>query len=372
MVSMMVTGATVGSVVLLALVLTLMSLKQVDQNEYGLVFNWMTKQIGSKVFHGGLHLIGFWNTFVTFPATVQTIEFSERTEKRTTGSLHTRTKEGLALHLGIAFQYKLNPDGLPDLYALTNLQYESLYVRIARDQLLEVASDYEGPQYWQERKEIGDKMREQVNAQLLGSHASLWDLELLRIDLPDQYEASITKTQVQQQLIKTKQNEQIAAGIRADTEILRAEYQRKIRVVQAGANANYSLVTQLADGRAKQRSIEAEANALNYVRRKLSLSTVGAVEYQQLGAYAGLPNATILANVASATPVISAGSVAGRAPGFLQTGEAVAPATGPGAVEPAASPTATKTGAGGPASRPKRPSLRLTPHSLLQVACRYN
>jgi len=282
------------------------SVGQVDQNEYGLVMNWVTKRIGDKVYHGGTHLIGFWNTFVVFPATIQTIEFSERPWMHTSTSLHTRTKEGLGLHLSISFQYKLNPSDIPKLYALTNSNYEGLFTRIARDQLLEAASEYEGPQYWNNRKTIGDHMRRLVDQQLRESYASLWGLQLLVIDLPDQYEMSITMTQVQQQMAKTRRNEQVAAGIRADTEVMTADYNKQIRVIQAGADANYTLETKLAKAEAAKRKIAAEAEALAYTRKELKLSAKGAVEYQQLGAYANLENATFLANVLGTTPVVNA------------------------------------------------------------------
>lgn len=292
----------------------LISLDQVEQNQYGLVFNWVTKSIGSKVYHGGTHMIGFWNKFIIFPATVQTIEFSDRAMEHEAPPLHTRTKEGLALHLNIAFQYKLVPEEIPQLYALTNVWYESLYMRLARDQLLEAASDYEGPQYWLQRRDIGDHMRLLVNQQLQVSHAVLWGLQLLDIDLPNDYEASITRTQVERQLAKTRRNEQIAASIRADTEVMVSDYDRKVKVVQAGAEAEYALTTKLAKAEAAKQRIAAEADALGYVRQKLKLSSVGAVEYQQLTAYSGLENATFLANVLGATPVIHAGSTAGSEP----------------------------------------------------------
>lgn len=285
-----------------------LSVGQVDQNEYGLVMNWVTKKIGDNVYHGGTHMIGFWNTFVVFPATIQTIEFSERPWMHTSQPLHTRTKEGLALHLSISFEYQLNPDDIPKLYALTNLQYEGLFTRIARDQLLEAASEYEGPQYWQERRKIGDHMRGLVDSQLRESYASLWGLQLLVIDLPDQYELSITMTQVQQQMAKTRKNEQEAASIRADTEVMGADYGRQVNVIEAGANANYTLRTKLAQAEAAKRRIKAEAEALAFTRKELKLSPVGAVEYQQLAAFAGLENATFLANVLGTTPVINAGA----------------------------------------------------------------
>eukprot|EP00928_Gymnodinium_smaydae_P080844 TRINITY_DN64460_c0_g1_i1.p1 TRINITY_DN64460_c0_g1~~TRINITY_DN64460_c0_g1_i1.p1 ORF type:complete len:371 (+),score=73.26 TRINITY_DN64460_c0_g1_i1:138-1250(+) len=315
-----VLGGACGA--LLASTVLLLCFDQVDQNEYGLVFNWVTKQIRPQVYHGGTHMIGAWNKFITFPATVQTIEFSERLGLATAGTLHTRTKEGLGLQLSISFQYKLKPEDLPRLFALTNYGYEALYTRIARDQLLEAASEYEGPQYWLERKKIGDHMRNLVETQLNSSYASLWGLQLLIIDLPDQFEQSITKTQVQQQVMKTRQNEQVAASIRADTEVLQADFERKIAIVQAGAEANASLASRLADAEAKKRRIAAEAEVLGYLRERLKLSPNAAVEYQQLDAYAGLQNATFLANVLGATPVVqAAGAVGGETVrSFIQKG----------------------------------------------------
>merc|ERR1719352_1350774 len=120
-------------------------------------------------------------------------------------------------------------------------------------------------------------------------------------------------TQVQQQMSKTRRNEQVAAGIRADTEVMQADFARQIKVVQAGADANYTLTTKLAEAEAAKRRIAAEAQMLGLTRKELKLSAAGAVEYQQLGAYAQLVNSTMLANVLGATPVISAGAAAGTA-----------------------------------------------------------
>lgn len=297
--------------------LVLVNVDQVEQNEYGLVFNWVTKSIGKEVFHGGTHFIGAWNTFVTFPATVQTIEFSERLG-RNAGPLHTRTKEGLALHLSISFQYLLTPSELPELYALTNAQYDQLYIRIARDQLLEAAAEYEGPQYWLERQKIGHHMRKLVDGAMKTSHASLWGLQLLIIDLPENFENSIIRTQVEKQNIMTKDNEQVSAGIQADTEVMTADYNRQVTIVQSGANANFTLDTQLAKAEAQKRRIAAEADMMKYVRDKLHLSATGAVAYQQLDAYSRLQNANFLANVVGATPVLGVGAARDAPSGLIQ------------------------------------------------------
>jgi len=307
--------AAIGGCFVLLVITLAMSLGYVEPNEYGLTYNWLTKQIGSTVYHGGTHLIGPWNRFVEFPATAQTIEFSSRQHGLATSPmLHTRTKEGLGLYLSIAFQYKLDPDKLPQLYALTNVRYESLYTRIARDQLLEAASEYEGPQYWVQREEVGNQMRDRIQKNLKEAYADVWGLQLLVIDLPDVYEKKITSTQVQQQKINTRKNEQQATSIRADTEVLKAEFDRKIQVVRAGAEANYTIATRLAAAEAAGRKIKAEGSALKYLRKHLNLSADGAVKFQALSAYGGLGNATFVANVDNARININAPSP----PSFLQ------------------------------------------------------
>lgn len=314
---MSVLAASAGVGLLCGLLLLLLSVGSVEQNEYGLVYNWMTKQISNHVVHGGTHVIGFWNSFVTFPATVQTIEFSDRIGMRTAERLHTRTKEGLGLHLSISFQYLLDKESIPALYALTNIQYEGLFARIARDQLLEAAAEYEGPQYWRNRQHIGNHMRQLVDMKLKESYSHLWGLQLLVIDLPDRYEDSITMTQVQNQIIQTRRSQQVAASIRADTEVLQASFTRDIEVVRADAQANFTLETKLAQAEAARRKIAAEAEAIGYARQKLGLSAKGMVEYSEMMAYGQLENATFLANVPGIMPTIGAGGGSGAA-SFLQ------------------------------------------------------
>jgi len=290
--------------VLCGLIVAIASLGSVKQNEYGLLLNWVTKEIKPQVFHGGRHFIGPWNGFITFPATVQTVEFSERHDRRTAEPLHTRTKEGLGLQLSISFQYKLKSAEIPQLYALTNSAYEGLFTRIARDQLLEAAAKYNGPQYWQERDKISDEMRDLVKASLDASHCTLWNLQLLDINLPATYEDSITKTQVQNQLIRTRESQQRAASVRADTEVLNSTYHRDISVVQAGANANFTLKTKEAQALAASRKIDAEAEALEYARNAMEFSAEDAVSYAALSAYSQLENATILANINGPMPAL--------------------------------------------------------------------
>jgi hypothetical protein len=111
-----------------------------------------------------------WNSFIKFPATYNTIQFSSYSGSDAS-PLSTRTKEGLAIQLHISFQYQLIRDELGELYRMANLQYEQTFIRIARDTILQEAGNYEAPSYWKERSAIGAKMHEILDGELKDAHA---------------------------------------------------------------------------------------------------------------------------------------------------------------------------------------------------------
>lgn len=292
-------GTLCGSIV--ALVLVLISLATVDPTEYGLRYNRFTKTVNEHhVYRGGRHFIGPLSSMLTFPATVQNLEFSERPTRKAP-PLSTRTAEGLALTLHVSFQYELMQSDVPKLYALANVGYAALYMKVARDVLLKAAAKYVAPQYWTERELIGKEMQRLVNVSLLDSYARCTGLQLMIIDLPDQYEASIVETQVQKQKVRTKENEQLAALIRAQIGVMVAGFQNNITVTLNGAHASAELATKSAEARAQQMKIKAEDKALEQVIALLNITPAGLVSYQRGLAYQSIPNASFVFGVNSVT-----------------------------------------------------------------------
>lgn len=274
-------------------VLLLSSIGTLLPLEYGLTVNCITRQVNSaSVYHGGRHMIGPWNSFISFPSTVVTVTFIK--DRGGNGPLATRTKDGLSLTLQLAFQYKMDPDKLGELYKMANLQYEPLFVRNARDVLLKASADYEASEYWQERQKIGIEMQDLLNKRLASVYAACTGLQLLVIELPEEFEASIVQTQVQQQMVKTKQNQQRASRIEADTTVLKASYSRNVTVTRSGADAEYDQDTRIASALANQRMVEVEADVMTLIEEKLGLSPAQMVVYQQFAAYSMLQNASFI------------------------------------------------------------------------------
>jgi hypothetical protein len=55
----------------------LLSMDSIEPLEYGITYNKFTKTAGTKVFDSGRYIIGPWYSFITYPANLVTIEFSD-------------------------------------------------------------------------------------------------------------------------------------------------------------------------------------------------------------------------------------------------------------------------------------------------------
>jgi len=278
--------------------LTVTSLGAVPPLYYGIRYNYFNKYADvENVYSAGRHFIGPMNTFVIFPASVQNIEFTNEMKMKPSGrrysALHTRTKEGLALHMHVSLQYALRGPEVGLLYAEFNQNYEEVFLSTIRDTLIKAAADFKATQLWKNRTGLGQEMKILVNRALNTTYANCFGLQVMDIKLPLTFDSSIVDTQVQSQNISTMQFSQQATQIRAETKVLKSDYDRNVTVILAKADANYSLVVKKAKANARSKVLATEAEVLKIVSQRLRLSGSDLVEYQQYSAIQMLENASV-------------------------------------------------------------------------------
>lgn len=274
------------------------SLGAVPPLHYGIMYNIFNKQANIEDVNGpGRYFIFPWNTFLLFPADVQTIEFTGEPRLEASGlrfpALHTRTKEGLALHLQVSLQYQLDADKVGHLYREFNKNYEQMFTSVIRDTLIRAASQYEAFQLWEEREKVGMKMQEMVGAALERTYAKCWGLQLMVIELPNKFEGSIVKTQVQKQKVATRSYEQEATQVRAITTVIAAEFDKKVTVIKAGGKANYTFATKEAQAKARSHTLHVEGDILKSIKDNLQLNPQDLIRYQQYSSLQSLENASL-------------------------------------------------------------------------------
>jgi len=281
-----------SAIFFLALLFT--SFQGIEPTKYGLIYNDITKSIDQQnVYQGGLHMIGFYRSFITFPSTACTIEFSQQ-KGADSGPLTLRTKEGLALTLHVAFQYRIIREQVGALYSMANKYYSPILIQNSRSMLLRAAGEYNATAYWEQRAAIGQEMLKELKEKLLESHVEVIQLQLLIIELPKPFEDSIVATQVQKQQKKTYEMQQKSTQIAAETKVKIAAYERQVKVLVSGGEASKKLLADLATANAAQARIDTEAKASAKVKEILKLNTSQLMLYQRNAALFTNTNSTIL------------------------------------------------------------------------------
>jgi len=303
-----VLGGAAGCLVLSAL-LAVCSLGAVPPLQYGVRYNYFNKYADiDNVYTAGRHFIGPFNAFVLFPSSTQTVEFvndlSLSAEGQRFSALHTRTKEGLALHMQVSLQYRLKGAEVGKLYSEFNTFYEDMFISTIRDTLIQTAAEYEAYQLWTQRIQVGERMQELVNEALGKTYAECWGLQLMTIELPASFDKSIVLTQVQSQKVETMRYDQVATKIRAETKVIEAEYDRNVTVIKAYGKANYTLVTRSARAEARGKTLDTESVVMNTIKMELALAGQDLVEYQQFTAIQALSNASIFFGFDEGTQVL--------------------------------------------------------------------
>ncbi len=91
---------------LTTVILVSTSLHSLSYTEQGLDYSSISKTVANEIYGPGIHFLGVGHSFITYPSTFLTLDFSKG--GATSGSIRSRTKDGLEVLLEISFQYTLN------------------------------------------------------------------------------------------------------------------------------------------------------------------------------------------------------------------------------------------------------------------------
>ena len=92
------TGYCIGccccTILITTIVILAGSIKTLQVNWYGVDYSAITKTINPTVYTSGIHFVGFGHSFIEYPATIQTLEFSDG-DKASSGKIYGRSADGL-------------------------------------------------------------------------------------------------------------------------------------------------------------------------------------------------------------------------------------------------------------------------------------
>ena len=189
------------------------------------------------------------------------------------GPLNSRTKDGLLIHIQLAFHYRLQKDDILNLYGTFGLEYEGRFIGQARTTLRDVVSFYSAIEFFNNRTTIGEAMQVYLIEDLQVMHVNIEFFQMREIDLPDEFEEALKQVQIAQQQYQIALYEQEAAVVRAQTTIIEAQAQANITLVTATAEAEAYVITMGAQAEALNITLTAERLAYYAMGQQLNLTS---------------------------------------------------------------------------------------------------
>jgi prohibitin 2 len=248
------------------------------------------------LFENGRYFIGLGHEFIIFPKRLKTIRMSDQAssgggegeegEERVTSQLLARTMDGLPVTLDLSFQYRLMPsaESLVKLYKDFQTDYESAYIRIARNVLRDVAADYQAFNYFYNRSVISSAMRGSLDVALMQHSATVQSFQLLNILLPPRFSSAIEETEIARQEIENAGYQQAVSITEANTRVREAERQAKIILLAANATAANITLQAGAEADVLLRQVEAEREAYKAIKEALGFNEEELLSYVWLKA----------------------------------------------------------------------------------------
>ena len=74
--------------------------------------------------------------------------------------------------------------------------YEKIFTRVARNCILEEAAKFNANDYWLKRSQIGEQMFKRLKATMGELYTDITGFMMIKIELPQTYDAAIINTEV--------------------------------------------------------------------------------------------------------------------------------------------------------------------------------
>lgn len=281
-------GATIlSAVIVLVAALVFASFGNVSPMEMALKYNRVMRTIDPVVVATpGLKVTGPFVTLLKYPKTIQTLEYTQYSHNVLDG----RTKDGLPLTLGVAFQYRLLPDGLFHLYHAFENQvndYEQIYRLAGTHIITELATKFTAYQFFNEKQKIAEDMRIELDAYFVKHlYATVESLQINEDDLPEAFTETILTAATCKQNITRMLKTLDAKTIEFQTTMLVAQAQANVTMQKAIGDQHRILQNARADASIIDAYVEAELQAYGKIHTDLGLegdSLINYIWYDMLG-----------------------------------------------------------------------------------------
>eukprot|EP00924_Labyrinthula_sp_SR-Ha-C_P007212 augustus_masked-scaffold_8-processed-gene-12.0-mRNA-1 protein AED:1.00 eAED:1.00 QI:0/-1/0/1/-1/1/1/0/311 len=267
-----------GVTTILFIIFIATSLIKVQFDEYAFKKPWGQGIDQSEVYTQGVYFLGFWNSMVTFPATVIKLEL----DALSVFSSATEDDAGTTLVLDVVIEYTLDPNQLSELFDIGG---ETGYIKqieaVAIEEVKNTATNFNADSYLTNRRNIETSFEEVLEVAIRESFAGtqVQNVKLVSVLFPDTFYQRKLDVGLQEINNEIQQFNQDTALVRDETARQVLEIENEAREITETASAEAALIVTKAEnertrliGDANQESIKILADNLGITEQADFLS----------------------------------------------------------------------------------------------------
>jgi len=271
------------------------SFQTIGPLQAGLKINSVTKAIsGDVVWTPGRYYVGLVTTFITYPTTLQTVEFSNG-PNADASPLSASTSDGNPITLEVSFQFRLMIGNMLQLYRRYEDNYRSQYITVAQSVLkTTVAARYSLVDYFRERSTISQVMHSALNQALQQNYAVCEHFQLRTLTAAPTYDAQVLTSIIKQQNGFTTAVQRNSSLIRAQTVLKVQTANQTVVVINAAAAKTAQETLNRAYAKGISIHLNATTKAYSALKKALSYNSSNLLTHVFIEAIRGLPSTSQL------------------------------------------------------------------------------
>lgn len=267
----------VAAIVVMIAFYLVSSFSSLELNEYGLDYSGIWKSVDNQTYTSGIHFLGFQHSFIVFPKSAQTIDFTDNGDS---GIIDSRTSDGLVVLLEVSFQYELQKNSLYHMYKEYGTEYENNMILITIDVINKISNNYTAYDFFVNRSGISAVMESSLTSRLnadMGIDIKFFQLK--NVDLPDSFEEAIQTTEVKKQDIEKAKAEKSKATIEIETKIQKAEQNKEIILNKAYGQSNSTTYSSIGEVKSYNVTEMTTVDAYNLLKQTSNLTNRELLNY---------------------------------------------------------------------------------------------
>jgi len=305
------------SVAFISILLFALSWDTLEPTEYGLVVNGITGRVDTdpkNVYENGRYFVWLRHYFLRFPRNRVNLEFSATPPAAALGSTTSyslptipartgpdpddRESGGQPVDLQVAFQYRFRKELVPRVYQTFGTAWEPSYMRFAQQAITNVAQQFTPKMFWDRRTVVEAAMHRAVNQSMFtNGFAEVPQLQLLQVGFKDNYEATITNIQLQEQLKVTKNYQLEVTRVLKEVDILLSQTDAQIALIRAQGAREAAVIISQANAQALQLEQATKAYWYAQLKERMSWNNSHLLQYVKMKALNAQPSESMVVGV---------------------------------------------------------------------------